>query len=266
MSQSAPEVSIIIPVFHAQETLKTAIASIGTPEIPLEILVSVDDGLNYDFAHSLDPRVIIVDHGRVGSGPGATRNRAIAQARGSYLAYLDGDDHWSPGYLNRLLPLAQDYGCAFGKTEVIQRGQETMVIFPPGTSDRLTLQDVAQWGASFHPVHRADLHQHCRGDYFWELPAQDVMHTVEILLACGTEAPLAADVTYCLNLRAQSVTQAPGFGFKVNQAYGRYEAVLAQTAAAGIFRARAQLNQRFLTEAPPGETFYGFVTRCYRGF
>ena len=35
-------------------------------------------------------------------GPGATRNRAVAEASGEWIAFLDGDDLWSPQKVARL--------------------------------------------------------------------------------------------------------------------------------------------------------------------
>jgi glycosyltransferase involved in cell wall biosynthesis len=68
----------------------------------LEILV-VDDG-SRDAGPELvrafpDPRVRLIRQDN--AGPGAARNRGVAEARGEYLAFLDADDEWMPDYLER---------------------------------------------------------------------------------------------------------------------------------------------------------------------
>ena len=56
------------------------------------------------------------------SGAGPTRNRALQAAKGDYIAFLDADDTWEKNYLAAVLPLAQNFGAAFGSTSVLERG------------------------------------------------------------------------------------------------------------------------------------------------
>ncbi len=258
---SSPEVSVIIPVFKATATLADAIASVQNTTVEIEIIVSVDDGCDYSFALDLDPRIILVASHQTQTGPGATRNRAIAMAKAPYLAYLDADDTWSPHYLETLLPLARLAGCAFASTAVFNPLGELIIQMPNQGSNCLIPKDFGHWGASFHPVHASHLPRGAKDHPFYSAPAQDVMHAVEVLLACGTDAPLAMDVCYQIQLSQRSVTTADNFAQEVRKAYLQYDAALQGTAAEGLFLARATLNDRYVRDAKVGETFYEFVSR-----
>jgi len=95
-----PLVSVLMPALNAETTIESAIRSaLEQTHRALEVLV-VDDGSTdktLDVARGLgDPRVHILESGVVRSGPSAARNRAIAQARGEFVACLDADDLWMP--------------------------------------------------------------------------------------------------------------------------------------------------------------------------
>jgi glycosyltransferase involved in cell wall biosynthesis len=92
--------SVVIPVFNAERYLAEAISSALAQTLsPLEILV-VDDG-STDGSRAVAERfggLVRVLSGP-NAGPSAARNRGVREARGSWIAFLDGDDRWEPEYL-----------------------------------------------------------------------------------------------------------------------------------------------------------------------
>jgi glycosyltransferase involved in cell wall biosynthesis len=98
-----PEVSVILPVYNRSEYLGPAIASVLDQSFAGWELVIVDDGSDDPATLSIlaglgDPRVRVVRQDHTGS-PAAARNAAIAEARGTYLAFVDSDDLWLPDKL-----------------------------------------------------------------------------------------------------------------------------------------------------------------------
>ncbi len=94
--------SVVIPVWGTAEHLREAVASVRSQgEADAEILVA-DDGSGLDLAAALGGeasavRILPLPHG----GASAARNRAIAEVRGDWIAFLDSDDAWEPGKLAR---------------------------------------------------------------------------------------------------------------------------------------------------------------------
>ncbi len=97
-------VSAIVPVFDGGRFLDAAIASIRAQDgVALELIV-VDDG-STDGTGALAQRLAPeARHIRQGNrGVAAARNRGIAAARGAFIAFLDQDDVWPVGRLERQL-------------------------------------------------------------------------------------------------------------------------------------------------------------------
>ncbi|MDE2581017.1 MAG: glycosyltransferase family 2 protein [Rhodospirillales bacterium] len=107
--------SVVLPAYNAEAFVERAIASVlGQTEPAVEVLV-VDDA-STDATASLvagiaarDPRVRLMRQ-EVNSGPGAARNRAIAEARGEWIALLDADDSFAPHRIETLAALGDRRG------------------------------------------------------------------------------------------------------------------------------------------------------------
>ncbi len=96
-------VSVVIPTYNRRDVVPEAIDSALAQDIAdMEVLI-VDDGSTDGSDEQLrrrysgDGRVRVLR--RVNGGPPAARNTGVAEARGQYLALLDSDDIWLPGYL-----------------------------------------------------------------------------------------------------------------------------------------------------------------------
>jgi glycosyltransferase involved in cell wall biosynthesis len=101
---SGPLITVIIGAFDAERYLGEAIESVLAQTYRNLELIVVDDGSTDrtgEIAASYgDPvRCIRQENG----GMAASRNRAIPEARGDYLAFLDADDRFPPDKLERQL-------------------------------------------------------------------------------------------------------------------------------------------------------------------
>lgn len=108
-----PRVSVIVPVFNAEHTAARAIESVFNQSYRDFEIIVVDDGSTDRSAAVLaryDGRVSVVRQPNL--GPSAARNAGVRSASGEYLAFLDADDWWRPGMLERAVPhLDRDPGC-----------------------------------------------------------------------------------------------------------------------------------------------------------
>lgn len=105
-----PQVSVVIPVYNGEQTIKRALDSVFAQTFPgLEVIVVDDastDGTAGVVAQYNDDRLTIV-RSTENLGAGAARNKGIAQARGRWVAFLDADDAWKPEKLARQVELLQ---------------------------------------------------------------------------------------------------------------------------------------------------------------
>ncbi|MCE2516413.1 MAG: glycosyltransferase [Alphaproteobacteria bacterium] len=259
-------ISVIIPAFRAYDHLPRALKSItaqGVSADDLEVVIAPDDGGDYTFARDFWPRVRIARSHLRATGPGAARNRAIAAARGGYLAFLDADDAWGEGYLNALLPLARRHGLAFAPTKVNTAEGELLITLGEGLR-RLSIADFGHWPGSFHPL--VDRHA---SPGFDDGAGQDVRHAMALLERAGRAAPMAMTTAYHLHLSATSVTADPAFARRIDRRYRQMITAhqLRRTPAFGMGRlaaihaleARRRWNMRFLASGGHAHGFYGML-------
>ncbi|HIR25979.1 MAG TPA: glycosyltransferase [Candidatus Egerieimonas faecigallinarum] len=95
--QAEPFLSVIMPVYRAQEYLAESIESVLTQTFEDLELILVDDcspdesGALCEKAAARDSRVRVL-HLKENQGAGRARNAGIEAARGQYLAFMDADD------------------------------------------------------------------------------------------------------------------------------------------------------------------------------
>lgn len=123
-----PPLTVIIPVRDARAYLADALASAAQQGFPdLELLV-VDDGStdgSADLVGGAAPAARLLRHA-VPRGPAAARNTALREARGELIAFLDADDVWVPGALQRLarsLEARPEVQFVIGATELVRMPQ-----------------------------------------------------------------------------------------------------------------------------------------------
>ena len=119
-TSSPPRVSVIVPAYNAEGTIRAAIASVNAQTFGDFELIVVDDASTDRTASRVEALVRErrqrEPSGGEGSGeafrfirlpanrgPAGARNAGLAAARGEWIAFLDGDDTWLPWRLSRQL-------------------------------------------------------------------------------------------------------------------------------------------------------------------
>ena len=101
-----PLVSVIIPAYNSAGTIGKAIDSALAQETDVEIIVIDDcstDGLDAVLAgYRQRPEVVCLKN-EENLGAAGSRNLGVSRARGEYIAFLDADDYWRPGKLQKQL-------------------------------------------------------------------------------------------------------------------------------------------------------------------
>ncbi|MFT5751108.1 MAG: teichuronic acid biosynthesis glycosyltransferase TuaG [Flavobacteriales bacterium] len=120
-----PLVSIITPLYNAQDFITQTIASIQAQTYQNWEQIIVDD-LSTDASvtrvkelAATDERIRLITLSR-NSGAAEARNKATALATGDYMAFLDADDCWHPEKLERQIAFMQANDCDVSYTNYVQ--------------------------------------------------------------------------------------------------------------------------------------------------
>jgi glycosyltransferase involved in cell wall biosynthesis len=102
-----PTVSVVIPVFNGDAFVGDAIAGVLAQTHPVVECIVVDDGstdATADVVRRFGGAVRLIQ--QPNAGVAAARNRGAEAATGRFVAFLDADDAWAPGKLERQLAAA----------------------------------------------------------------------------------------------------------------------------------------------------------------
>lgn len=117
-------VSIIMPSYNTGRFIEESIKSILAQTYTNWELIIVDDASTDDTdavveslkRHCKRSEVIHYLKNEKNSGAAVSRNRALAQAKGKWIAFLDSDDLWTPDKLEKQLKFMAENGYAFSYT------------------------------------------------------------------------------------------------------------------------------------------------------
>lgn len=120
-----------MPSYNTARFIGESIASVFAQTYTNWELLIVDDcstdNTDEIIAQFNDPRITYVKNEK-NSGAAVSRNRALAQAKGKWIAFLDSDDLWAPQKLEKQLKFMAENGFAFSYTryeEVDENGSPT---------------------------------------------------------------------------------------------------------------------------------------------
>jgi glycosyltransferase involved in cell wall biosynthesis len=95
-----PLISVVLPVYNAEATLRRALASVfAQDDVDLDVVVCNDGSTDAtsDILSEYRSRIVVVS--QENRGRGAARNACLGRARGNLIALLDADDWWPAGKL-----------------------------------------------------------------------------------------------------------------------------------------------------------------------
>lgn len=105
-----PLISVIIPVYNGEKTIRETIESVLNQSCRDFELLVINDGSQdrtLEIVESIqDPRLKVFSYPNAGQS--TSRNRGIALATGEYISFIDADDLWTPDKLEAQVKVLQE--------------------------------------------------------------------------------------------------------------------------------------------------------------
>lgn len=96
-------ISVIVPLYNKERFIERALSSIISQTLQPNEIIVIDDGSTDGSASVVErlnnPLIRLIRQSN--GGPASARNRGIAEAKGSMIAFLDADDEWHPTWLEK---------------------------------------------------------------------------------------------------------------------------------------------------------------------
>ena len=117
-------VSIIMPSYNTAPFIKETIESVlGQSYTNWELIIvddcSTDNTDEIVNGYLSDNRIRYIKNAK-NSGAAVSRNRALREAKGKWIAFLDSDDLWEPTKLEKQISFMQEKGSSFSYTNYIE--------------------------------------------------------------------------------------------------------------------------------------------------
>ena len=122
-------VSIIMPSYNCGKYVEETIRSVQAQTYQNWEIIFVDDCSTDDTIRRVselqekDSRIHLFQN-KCNSGAAVSRNKALREARGRWIAFLDSDDLWEPTKLEKQVRFMEENGYAFSYTEYQEMDSE----------------------------------------------------------------------------------------------------------------------------------------------
>lgn len=109
-SDSAPLLTVLVPIYNVERYLAQCLDSLAAQTLTDLEIICINDG-STDASRAIietyldDPRFRVID--KPNSGYGASMNRGLAEARGTYVGILESDDFIAPHAFETLVKTAE---------------------------------------------------------------------------------------------------------------------------------------------------------------
>ena len=122
-------VSIIMPSYNTGRFIKDTIESVLAQSYTNWELIIVDDCSTDDTdqiveQYLTDDRITYIKN-ETNSGAALSRNRALREAKGKWIAFLDSDDLWEADKLQKQIKFMKDNGYHFSYTNYVEIDEES---------------------------------------------------------------------------------------------------------------------------------------------
>jgi glycosyltransferase involved in cell wall biosynthesis len=126
-------VGVVIPTYNRVDETRRAVISVFAQTVIPQQVVVVDDGSTGDVFENLltaldglPVEVFQIDHT---AHPGRVRNAALARLRTSHVAFLDSDDTWFEGKIERQLDMvSRGHSAIFSNASIAGRGPQSLLV------------------------------------------------------------------------------------------------------------------------------------------
>lgn len=223
---STPVVSVIMPNYNGANYLEAAVASLQAQTLQSWELLFIDDASPDDsvaVANRLalgDERVRVLVQ-EANQGPGAARNRGLAEARGEWIAIFDSDDVMAPERLERMIEAARADGrlLVADNQQICASDLTPQSLFLPAEFVSETRSvSLAQFVDSsrlysnwpdlgfIKPLIAASLIEQAKASYPEDLRIGEDFHFMVQLLATGAEIRLLPEAMYFYRKHSSSIS------------------------------------------------------------
>jgi glycosyltransferase involved in cell wall biosynthesis len=146
-------ISVIIPVFNGERTVGAAIDSVLAQEFAGTEIVVTNDGSTDSTQRILDgygSRIKVIEQPNVGAC--AARNAGVAVSSGKHLAFLDADDLFLPGKLEKSYQaLEENPHAALAFSDLVMLDEEGREIESPPIGRAPSMDDLLECGWAILP-------------------------------------------------------------------------------------------------------------------